>query len=225
MTGGRLVIFDMDGTLIDSQNVIVASMRRAFETLGHAAPERERTLSIVGLSLPEAMRELAPELGAETRRDLVDAYRSGFVAIRAEHGGAGNSPLYPGARAALERLRDEAGTLLGMATGKARRGLDHCLDMHRLQGFFTTCQTADDHPSKPHPSMIETALAETGIDAPDGVMVGDTEFDVAMGRAAGVRTIGVCWGYHDEDRLRAAGADAVVADFGELLNELSESGR
>ena len=124
------------------------------------------------------------------------------------------SPLYPGARAVLEALAARGGVALGVATGKSRRGLRHVFDAHDLHGFFVTRQTADDHPSKPHPSMIHAALAEAGVQAADAVMVGDTSFDIDMGRAAGVRTVGVRWGYHPAPAL--AHADALIDDFGAL---------
>ncbi|HET9070146.1 MAG TPA: HAD-IA family hydrolase, partial [Amaricoccus sp.] len=145
---------------------------------------------------------------------LVAHYRTSFIKQRA--GADGVPPLYPGARAALERLASRPETLLGVATGKARRGLDHILSAHDLAGLIATAQTADDHPSKPHPSMLLAALAATGVEPGRAVMVGDTEFDVAMGRAAGMATIGVAWGYHRPERLRGAGADAVIESFGDL---------
>lgn len=212
----RLVVFDMDGTLIDSQHLIVDAMHGAFARGGQPLPSREDILSIVGLSLEEAVVALAPHLPRAEARILAGHYRDGFVAQRAAGSAAGEAPLYPGARAALERLSAEADLLLGVATGKARRGLDHSFEIHDIGGYFTTLQTADHHPSKPHPSMLQATLAETGVRAGRAVMVGDTEFDVAMGRAAGFATVGVAWGYHPRDRLEAAGADIVIEDFSAL---------
>jgi phosphoglycolate phosphatase len=212
----RLVVFDVDGTLVDSQRIILASMDAAFTALGRDRPGDADVLAIVGLSLPEAMAALAPDLGAAEHETLVTGYRDSFVASRAASGADVSAPLYPGARRALERLSARAGTLLGVATGKARRGLDHLIEAHDLGGFFATAQTADGHPSKPHPSMLLAALAETGCAPEAAVMVGDTEFDVAMGRAAGLATVGVAWGYHPRPRLVAAGADVVIEDFAEI---------
>ncbi len=221
MSPASLVIFDVDGTLIDSQNVILAAMDYAFAQIGRSVPDRATALSVVGLSLPEAMAGLAPDLSeAETAR-LVDLYRECFVRQRAAGGAEAHAPLYPGARAALERLAREPDTLLGVATGKARRGLDHVMELHDLGGFFVTAQTSDGHPSKPHPSMLLTTLAETGRAAGEGVMIGDTEFDILMGRNAGFATIGVAWGYHPPARLRAAGADLVIEHFDELDGALA----
>ena len=212
----RLVVFDMDGTLIDSQHLIVDAMTRAFVATGHPLPERERILSIVGLSLHEAMVMLAPHLPETETRALVEHYVEGFVAQRAAGGTVALAPLYPGARAALERLSADPGMLLGVATGKARRGLEHTFETHGIGAFFATTQTADAHPSKPHPSMLHQSLAETGCAAAQAVMIGDTEFDIAMGRAAGFATIGVAWGYHPRTRLQEAGADLIIDSFDAL---------
>lgn len=214
MTGPRLVVFDVDGTLIDSQHVILAAMRQAFARIDAPPPPDADILGIVGLSLPEAMAVLAPHLSLDDRTLLGTHYRASFMEQRAQ--GLDQPPLYPGAQAALLRLDARPGTILGVATGKARRGLDHVFATHGLARFFATAQTADLHPSKPHPAMLVAALAETGCDPARAVMVGDTEFDMAMGRTAGVSTIGVAWGYHPRARLEASGAQTIIAAFGEL---------
>ena len=139
----RLVVFDMDGTLIDSQHLIVDAMHGAFGLAGHPLPTRDEILAIVGLSLEEAVAALAPALPVTETRRLADHYREGFVAQRAAGSGAEQAPLYPGARAALERLSSDPATLLGIATGKARRGLDHSFEIHGIGDFFCTLQTAD----------------------------------------------------------------------------------
>ncbi len=193
MTGLRLVIFDVDGTLVDSQNEIWASMQAAYAAHGLPAPERLAVLGIVGLSLDAAFARLSPHLGGPARGDLAAAYQASYAAMR-ERNGIASSPLYPGARDILDRLHGETGTLLGVATGKSRRGLGALMALHGLERYFVSLQTADDHPSKPHPSMIQACLAEVGIHASRAVMVGDTRYDMEMGRAAGVRTIGVPWG-------------------------------
>ncbi len=212
----RLIVFDVDGTLIDSQHLILEAMAYAFAAVGHPLPGRETVLAVVGLSLPQAMAELGAGLPESDTLLLADHYRDSFVRQRDTGGDAADAPLYPGARAALERLAARPGTLLGVATGKARRGLDHVLARHDLAAFFATEQTADGHPSKPHPAMLQAALAETGCPAGRAAMVGDTEFDIAMGRAAGMATVGVAWGYHPVERLQAAGADEIVASFDDL---------
>lgn len=220
----NLIVFDVDGTLIDSQQVIVAAMDAAFAALGAPSPPREAVLGIVGLSLVEAMTALAPERPEEEIRLLADNYRESFVASRAAATGTEGFPLYPGAAAAIGRLATRDDTLLGIATGKARVGLDHVLDAHGLAHAFVTKQTADRHPSKPHPSMLLAALAETGVAPHAAAMVGDTEFDMAMGRAAGMATVGVAWGYHPRARLEAAGADIVIDGYDGLDAALARLG-
>jgi phosphoglycolate phosphatase len=214
MSDLRLVVFDFDGTLVDSQRLIIAAMGRAFAGLGEAPPPDPQVLSIVGLSLPQAFATLRPDLPGDAVDRLTAGYKTAFFDLRSAGDEAAASPLYPGARDALDRLAATGPeTLLGIATGKARRGLDHMLAAHDLGRYFSTLQTSDFHPSKPHPAMLAAALAETGVDAARSVMVGDTEFDIAMGRAAGLRTVGVAWGYHPVERLRAAGADVVIEGF------------
>ena len=210
----RLVIFDVDGTLVDSQMDILAAMSAAFGRADLPAPEREAVLGIVGLSLPEAFERLAIEAPALTRQSMVEWYKEAYVALRAKGGAAQSSPFYPGAREMLERLNTVPELLLGVATGKSRRGLDKLLEGHDMRHFFVTQQVADHHPSKPHPSMILAALAETGIDPAQAVMVGDTVFDMEMAHAAGVRSVAVSWGYHAAETLSQA--DALIEDFAEL---------
>lgn len=219
MTRPRLILFDMDGTLVDSQHVIVDCMRIAYGGYGLTAPAREEILGIVGLSLHEAVLSLSPDMDPGRVPDVVAAYKNGFVARRAQ---GVVVPLYEGAEACLRHLHAVPEAVLGVATGKARRGVDHTVDSHGLHGLFTTVQTADDHPSKPHPSMVLTACAQTGIAPEDTVIIGDTSFDMDMGRAAGVGTIAVSWGYHGRDRLAASGPDHVVEDFDALRRVLAE---
>ncbi|MBB5517075.1 phosphoglycolate phosphatase [Rubricella aquisinus] len=209
-TALKLVVFDMDGTLIDSQALILFAMRAAFVSHDLEPPSDAETLSIVGLSLPRAIEELRPGLSQAANAALVDGYKTAFVAQRAASGGEASVPLYPGIRALLDRLAQDETMLLGVATGKARRGLDHVYAAHDLERYFVTSQTADFHPSKPHPAMLEHCLAETGVDPRDAVMIGDTSFDMEMGRAAGFGTVGVSWGYHPVRRLEDAGAHHVV---------------
>ena len=216
----KLVVFDMDGTLIDSQDFIHMAMLYAFEKAGHPVPSKADVLSIVGLSLDAAVTVLLPELDAAENKRTVDLYRHSFIELRETMGAEAKAPLYPGARAALERLHSVDEILLGVATGKAKRGLDHAYSGHNIGHFFETSQTADNHPSKPHPSMLHQTLADTGVEATHAVMVGDTEFDMEMGRAAGFKTIGVSWGYHPLSRLGAA--DIIIDDFAALDAALAE---
>lgn len=220
MSGLRLIVFDVDGTLIDSQDAIFACLCASFDALERPRLPRAEALSVVGLSLPEAFARLMPGASPTEVGAAVDAYRAAFLAMRDAGGGEDAAPLFPGARAMLDRLADEPGLLLGVATGKARRGLEHALAQHGLEHIFVTCQTADDHPSKPHPSMLWRALDETGVSPRHAAMIGDTTFDIEMGRAAGMRTIGVAWGHHGADALRAAGAGMVAGDFAALERAL-----
>jgi phosphoglycolate phosphatase len=208
----RLVVFDLDGTLVDSQDFIVEAQRRAFAAHNIAPPSRAASLSIVGLSLTEAFAVLAgPEGPVES---LSEAYREAWSQIRADP--SYEEPLFPGAREAIAALAANDRVALGIATGKARRGVDHLLERTGWRRWFQTVQTADDHPSKPAPDMIFAALAETGGQPSATYMIGDTSFDMAMAEAAGVHPIGVAWGYHSAAELRAAGAERIVADFAEL---------
>ena len=215
----RLAIFDCDGTLVDSQANICMAMEHAFEEAGMVPPPRHATRRIVGLSLFEAMQMLLPEADDALHRDMAERYRTAFFTLRGN--GLVDEPLYDGIAALLSNL-DECGWLLGVATGKSDRGLERCLDFHGIKGLFVTLQTADRHPSKPHPSMIHQALADSGAAMTDAVMIGDTVYDIQMGVAAGCKTIGVGWGYHPLDELREAGSDYLVETMDELQIALKD---
>jgi phosphoglycolate phosphatase len=206
----RLAVFDCDGTLADGQAAICGAMERAFGLCGIAAPPANDIRRIVGLSLPVAMRRLAPD--ADHPR-LVDAYKQAFFEARTT--GQVAEPLFDGIAALLAALHSR-GWALGVATGKSDRGLRGMLATHGLAELFATLQTADRHPSKPHPAMLEAAMAETGAGPAGTVMIGDTTYDIDMARSAGCRAIGVAWGYHAPDELLAAGAEAVAETAGQL---------
>jgi phosphoglycolate phosphatase len=200
----RLVIFDVDGTLVDSQSDILGAMHLSFTAEGLTTPPRADVLGVVGLSLDVLMPQLAPEADAATQARLVQGYKDAYMSLRADSARGESSPFYPGARATLEALHARPDVLLGVATGKSRRGLDKLIEAHGLEGMFVTQQVADFHPSKPNPSMLLEALSETGVAAADAVMLGDTSFDMEMAQAAGIAGIGVSWGYHPPARLTAA---------------------
>jgi phosphoglycolate phosphatase len=217
----RLVIFDVDGTLVDSQGDIVAAMVKAFAAVDAPLPERRTLLSIVGLSLDVAMPVLAPDLTTAAHGRMVEAYKTAYMDLRAQVGVVQSSPLYDGALDVLRALHAVPDILLGIATGKSRRGLDKLIEGHGLDGLFMTQQVADFHPSKPHPSMILQAMADAGVHAQDTVMIGDTSFDMDMAAAAGVRGIGVSWGYHPREKLlHAPHVIDTYADLMPLLDQI-----
>jgi len=215
----KLAIFDCDGTLVDSQANICMAMEHAFEAAGLPPPLRHDIRRVVGLSLVESMRVLLPEADDVCHHDLAEHYRAAFLKLR--NNGLVDEPLYDGIAALLSELDDD-GWHLGVATGKSDRGLIRCLDHHAIKGLFVSLQTADRHPSKPHPSMVYQALADAGADASDAVVIGDTVYDIHMGRAAGTRTVGVNWGYHDVAELRAAGADYIAESIDDLKAYLKD---
>ncbi|WP_460272557.1 HAD-IA family hydrolase [Celeribacter sp. ULVN23_4] len=215
----KLVIFDVDGTLVDSQAHIILSMTAAFEAAGLTVPHRDTILSIVGLSLPLAMRELAPTVDDAVLGEMMDAYKSAFQTHRLAQGAAA-SPLYPGAEEVVRALGARDDIYLAIATGKSRRGLTALMEVWGFSDLFVTTQSADDHPSKPHPSMVMTCLMETGVSAEDAVVIGDTTYDMEMARAARCKGIGVSWGYHGRTALSGAGASLVLDRFDQLPGAL-----
>jgi phosphoglycolate phosphatase len=210
----KLALFDCDGTLVDSQANIGAAVEQSFALHGVAIPERAAIRRIVGLSLVEAMRGLLPGADDAQHRAMAEDYKLAFQRMRAT-GALADEPLFDGMIAMLDRL-DADGWVFGVATGKSDRGLAHVLDLHGIKARFVTLQTADRHPSKPHPSMIETAMAEAGSSPETTVMIGDTSYDIVMGRNAGTRTVGVSWGYHPPEELLACGAHAVAGEVADL---------
>ena len=165
----HLLLFDLDGTLVNSEQMILAAQAEAFAALGLPMPDRLRALSIVGLSLQEAFTVLVgPEGPVEA---LVDVYGQTFKRQREE--AVIPEPLFDGAQDVLLRLAVPEGPVLGIATGKSRRGVTALIAKHGWHGWFTTIQTADDAPSKPHPAMIRQACAETGHMSERVIMIGD----------------------------------------------------
>ncbi|KAA0124008.1 HAD family hydrolase [Methylobacterium sp. P1-11] len=202
----KLVVFDVDGTLVDSQHLIVAAQEVAFAENGLSAPGRREALSVVGLSLPQAFRRLVGEDGPVA--ELSESYKQAYNRLRLDP--AHEEPLFPGMADLLARLHDRSDVLIGLATGKSRRGVDRLIAHYGWADWFATTQSADDAPSKPDPTMLQQAISEAGCEAGTTVMVGDTTFDIAMGVAAGATAIGVAWGYHPPDALYEAGAVTVV---------------
>lgn len=204
----RLAVFDCDGTLVDGQGAICKAMDSAFAGAGLPLPDKHMVRRIVGLSLPHAVLRLVPDATEDTVREVVEGYKAAYRAARAS--GELAEPLFDGIGPLLEALA-AGGWTMGVATGKSDRGLQHCLASHGISRHFITLQTADRHPSKPHPAMLEAALEEAFAPAASAVMIGDTAYDMTMACAIGVRAVGVAWGYHEPAELIAAGA-AFVAD-------------
>lgn len=213
----RLAVFDCDGTLIDGQASICEAMEAAFAEFDIPAPPRNHIRRAVGLSLPQAIGVLLPEAGPDQHHALAEAYKQEFR--RARNEGRISQPLFPGMADVLTDLRAD-GWLLAVATGMSDRGLTHCLAAHEITDLFVSLQTADRHPSKPHPAMLEQALADAAASAGDAVMIGDTSYDMQMAQNAGVRGIGVDWGYHPPDELLAASAEWVAANPAQLAEYL-----
>jgi phosphoglycolate phosphatase len=203
----RLAIFDCDGTLVDSGATIYSALKASFEHNGLEVPPPTISRRVIGLSLIEAMATLLPEADADQHIQLAEDYKRAFMALRSA--GAVEEPLFDGVLGLLDALEAD-GWLLAVATGKSDRGLRHCLEQHNIHARFVSLQTADRHPSKPHPSMAEQAIADAGASPALSIVVGDTSFDMAMAVNAGALGIGAGWGYHDAEELIEAGAIAVA---------------
>ncbi|WP_443750491.1 HAD-IA family hydrolase [Asticcacaulis solisilvae] len=209
----KLVVWDVDGTLVDSRASIFKALQEAAVTVGLDAPTYDEVRQIVGLSLLEAVRHMRPDLAPDRAEAYASAYKQAFIRM---HGDPDfHEPLYPGAEETLRRLKRD-GWLIGMATGKSRRGIERNTEVYGWGDVFDTSFCADDGPSKPHPHMLDCNMVALGVDAHQTVMIGDTTHDIHMGRAAKVRTIGVSWGFHTVEELQAAGADVIVHDFNQL---------
>lgn len=212
-----LLIFDLDGTLINSEAIILAAQVECFARHGLVHPGREAGLGIVGLTLDIALMRLA---GLD-RPDaaLTQTYKEVFGAMRreAETDPALDEPLFPGVAEMLAELASRPGLKLGIATGKSRPGAEHIIARHGWQGLFATIQSADDAPSKPHPGMILRAMAETGAVPERTAMVGDSSFDIEMALAAGVTPVAVAWGFQPAASLAALGARHVIESCAELV--------
>lgn len=215
-----LIIFDLDGTLINSEAILLAAQVETFARHGLVHPGREAGLGIVGLTLNVALMRLA---GLEQPDEaLTETYREVFGAMRlqAETDAALDEPLFPGVAETLALLAARPGLTLGIATGKSRRGADYIIERHGWQNLFATIQTADDAPSKPHPGMILRAMAETGAAPERTAMVGDSSFDIEMAVAASVVPVAVSWGFQPPASLVALGARHVLDGFADLPGAL-----
>ncbi|MCW8835915.1 MAG: HAD-IA family hydrolase [Rhodospirillales bacterium] len=217
----RLAVFDLDGTIVDSQGAIIEAMHQASALHGFPAPGPAAVRHVVGLPLIEAVARLFPDLDGPSHEELTESYKNAIIAMR--QAGTISEPLFPGARDAIHAI-DADGWLLGIATGKPHRGLVNTLEPHGLLDRFITLQTADRAPGKPSPEMLFRAMGESGVDAGRTVMIGDTSYDMEMAANAGVMAIGVAWGYHDREGLLASGASHIVETYDELVIVLRELG-
>ncbi|MEE2525183.1 HAD-IA family hydrolase [Hyphobacterium sp. HN65] len=222
MSGLKLALFDLDGTLVDSRALIAESMDEAFRVNGLPGCSYDQVRQIVGIELFEAIPMLLPEdYPPEGAVKVANTFREIFVRNRAD--GTHTEGLYPGARDLLDRL-DRDGWLLGVTTGKPRRGLNHVLDTHDLHGLFVTLNTSCTGPGKPNPRMVLEAMNETGAEAHQTIVIGDSSHDIQMARNAKVRAAGVAWGFHTAEELDAAGAHSVHEDFACLERGLAAFG-
>lgn len=210
-----LVVFDMDGTLVDSGAAITARVLAAFAAVGLPAPSLQAIHAGVGLSLPLYMAAVADSDDPDLIARLLAGYRAASAASP-----PGQMPLFAGARALLDRLHQRPGTQLAVATGKGKAGLDKTLAQNDIGHYFVSLQTADNNPSKPHPGMLHSAMEAAGVGPDETVMIGDAVFDIEMARAAGVRSIAVSWGLQPVDALRAAGATESVDRFDALYETI-----
>jgi phosphoglycolate phosphatase len=215
----KLVLFDCDGTLVDSASLIHEVMDRTFVAFGHERPDVSATKSIIGLTLDIAIaRMLGREHADEQSVAMANHYKAIYVEVR--NGQKMEMPLFDGIRPMIETIAARDELLIGAVTGKSRRGLTQVLDVHALAPHFIVSRTADDCPSKPHPAMVMECCRETGVEPRDTLVVGDAIYDMQMAKAAGARAIGVAWGYTAVKDLLASGADAIAHHPSDLLNHM-----
>jgi phosphoglycolate phosphatase len=213
----RLIVFDWDGTLMDSETQIVHALFGAIADLRLEARSADQCRNIIGLGLQEAVEALYPGRDADFVAHFVERYRHHWFAI------SDHSELFPGTRETLQLLK-EAGFLLAIATGKGRLGLDQVLDHTGLHGVFAATRCADETRSKPHPQMLEEILTQLGVTAQQSLMVGDTEYDMHMARQAGVYPVAVSYGVHERQRLLQHQPLVCLDTITELVDWLAEGG-
>jgi len=203
------IVFDWDGTLIDSTTIIADSLQQACRDLGEPMPSDVDARYVIGLGLADALKHVAPGLTADRHPDLAARYRHHFIERDAQ------IELYPGARELLAELAG-AGFLLAVATGKSRAGLDRALAQHRLGEVFAATRCADEGFPKPHPDMLERLMDHVGVAPQDTLMIGDTTHDIELARNAGASALAVAYGAHHADGLGAHSPLATVHSIAEL---------
>ncbi|MDB5461276.1 MAG: hydrolase, family [Caulobacteraceae bacterium] len=213
----KLAVWDVDGTLVDSREVIFEAAKAVFAFMDLPAPDYEAVRQIVGLSLAEGLGQLLPAMSPPAIDRAVAGYKEAFQAMHRQPGFT--EPLYEGAAQTLDRLKRD-GWLIAMATGKSRRGVETIMKMHGWADLFDSTHCADDGPGKPHPAMLLEAMRALGCGPDQTIMIGDTAHDMRMAKAAGVYAQGVSWGFHTAEEVLAAGADDVVHDFPSLDSRL-----
>ena len=212
----RLLVFDWDGTIINSASAIAECIRLAAADVGLPVPTKEQASHVIGLGLHDALRHAVPDLRPEHVPEFVERYREHFRA--SEH----TMDLFGGMRELLQSLQGER--ILSIATGKGRGGLDRSLDATGLRPYFRASRCADETHPKPHPAMLLELMDELDVAARGALMIGDTSHDLEMARAAGVDALAVTYGAHAEDNLRSCQPRACVASVAELERWLSEQG-
>jgi phosphoglycolate phosphatase len=214
-----LVLFDLDGTLLDSGRIIIGAQELTAQAHGLVHPGLDKGFAIVGLSLEIALAELFGDV--VPREELAATYKRVFNEMRGSEGF--EEPLFEGISAVLADLSNRPRTTLGIATGKTLRGVEYVVDLHGWGDLFATIQTADSAPSKPDPGMIFQAMDATGAQPARTVMIGDSVHDMRMAKAAGVGAIAVSWGFQPASMLVEAGADLVAQHANELPHLISRA--
>lgn len=218
----RLVLFDCDGTLVDSAGLIHEVMARTFVHFGHVRPEVAETKAVIGLTLDIAIARMQGKPHVDDEALAMAAhYKAIYGGVRAEPGF--REPLFAGISDMMARLERQDDLILGAVTGKSRRGLDLIRASHGFERTFFVSRTADDCPSKPHPAMVMECCGEAGIDTARTVVVGDAVYDMQMAKAAGAQAVGVAWGYASVPELAEAGADHILRTPADLLEWLEIS--
>lgn len=214
MSDLKLVVFDLDGTLIDTVSLFIGSISAVLEAMDLPIPEEKTIRSVSGLGMQVGIRRIAPSLDASDIEDLIARYREESLARASQ---SMQEALFTGAPEALNKLHGRDDIVMAVATGKALVSTNRVLELHKIRNLFTSIHTPDTNIAKPNPDMIMDAMSIVDVAPARTVMVGDTTHDMEMSVAAGVKALGVNWGYHQPDELIEAGADVIVKDFDQMV--------